>query len=84
MKKKNIDYIKLKNVLKILRYGLVVGESPDMVWLLGEVPIWFVSWGKSRDCLFPGGSPDMVLSPGKVPRLFSCWGKSQDVTSRHI
>ena len=28
MKKKNIDYIKWKNVLKISRYGLVAGEVP--------------------------------------------------------
>ena len=56
----------------------------EMVWLLGEVPILFVSWGKSRDGLFAGGIPDMVCFLGEVPRYFGWWGKSRDVTSHHI
>ena len=31
----------------------------EMVWLLGEVPIWFGCWGKSRYGLVVGGSPEM-------------------------
>ena len=58
-KEEHIDYIKWKIVLKISRHGLVVGGSADMVWLLGEVPIWFVSWGNSRYGLVAGGSPDI-------------------------
>ena len=62
--KKHIDYIKWKNVLKISRYGLFPGGSLDMVCFLGEVPIWFVSWGKSR----------YGLVAGEVPIWFGCWG----------
>ena len=49
-----------------------------MVGLLGEVPILFVSWGKSRYCLFPGGSPDIVCFMGEVPILFVSWGNSRE------
>ena len=51
--------------LKILLYRQ---RLSDMVGLLGEVPIWFVSLGKSRYSLFPGGIPEMVLSLGEFPR----------------
>ena len=43
-------------------------KYPEMVWLLGEVPRWFGSWGKSRYGLVVGGSPDMVWLLGEVPR----------------
>ena len=76
-KKEHIDYIKWKNVLKISRHGLVVGGSPEMVWLLGEVPRWFGSGGKSRYGLVAGGSPDMVWLLGEVPIWFCRWGKSR-------
>ena len=49
------------------RDGLVSGGSPEMVWSLGEVPIWFGCWGKSRYGLVVGGSPDMVWLLGEVP-----------------
>ena len=42
----------------------------------GEVPIWFVSWGKSRDILVAGESPDIVRFLGEVPRLF-VWGSPE-------
>ena len=34
----------------------------------GEVPIWFVSWGKSRYGFVAGESPDIVCFLGEVPR----------------
>ena len=48
-----------------------------MVWLLGEFPIWFGCWGKSRDCLVAGGSLDMVWLLGEFPIWFCRWGKSR-------
>ena len=50
-----------------------------MVLLLGEVPIWFCRWGKSRDGLVVGEVPRCDVTPHigvkraqKIPRWKMC------------
>ena len=61
--------------------------------VLGEVPIWFGCWGKSRYGSFPGGKSRYGFVFGEFPIWFCRWGipdmvsslgNSRDVTSHHI